>query len=134
MMKFKVVILSVLLAFFISCEKTKSELEYFQAGYDFYNDEQYAKAIENFNQVLENYPDGENAANSTFMIGFIYANNLENYEQAKTYYTRFIEKFPDHELVASARYELETLGKDVNELDIFKKMEEEQTETEEAAK
>ena len=35
-----------------------------------------------------------------------------------------MEKYPEHELVSSAKYELETLGKDINELDIFKNIEE----------
>ena len=45
--------------------------------------------------------------------------------------TLFIEKYPDHDLVASAKYELETLGKDISEQPIIKKIEEkEQTKTE----
>jgi len=105
-----------------ACETKKTELEYFQVGYDFYNDQQPEKAIENFKKLLEYYPQGDKTASAMFMVGFIYANNLENYEEARIYYNKFIEKYPEHELVASARYELETLGKDINELDIFEKM------------
>jgi TolA-binding protein len=105
-----------------ACESKKTEVEYFQIAYDFYNDQHPEKAIENFKKLLDYYPDGEKAADAMFMIGFIYANNLENFDEARIYYNRFIEKYPDHELVASARYELKTLGKDINELDIFDKM------------
>jgi len=117
-----VVLLAIFGLMMTACETKKTELEYFQVGYDFYNDQQPDKAIENFKKLIDNYPEGEKTASATFMIGFIYANNLENYEEARIYYNKFIEKYPDHELVASARYELETLGKDINELDIFDKM------------
>jgi TolA-binding protein len=85
-----------------------------------YGKEAYADAIETFKLILEKYPNGETTAQSTFMLGFIYANSLENFEQAKKYYTLFIEKYPDHELADDAQYELNNLGKDINDLPIFK--------------
>jgi len=129
----RLVILVVIFGLMMTaCETKKTELEYFQVGYDFYNDQQPEKAIENFKKLLDNYPDGEKAAGATFMIGFIYANNLENYEAARIFYNKFIEKYPDHELVSSAQYELETLGKDINELDIFDKMNQDTTDSDQA--
>jgi TolA-binding protein len=91
-----------------------------------YGKEAYADAIENFKLILEKYPDGETTAQSTFMLGFIYANSLENYEQAKKYYTLFIEKYPDHDLADDAQYELNNLGKDINDLPIFKDLKSEE--------
>jgi hypothetical protein len=51
------------------------------------------------------------------------ANSLENLEEAKKYYTLFVEKYPDHELADDAQYELNTLGQDINDLPIFKDIE-----------
>lgn len=107
----------------LSCADKKSEEEYFKAGYDHYNKTEYTQALDNFKQVLKNYPDGDYEARAMFMIGFINANNTQDLEEAKKYYQMFIDKYTDHELVASARYELETLGKDIDELPIFKKIE-----------
>lgn len=113
-------IVVITLALVISCSDSKSEEEYFDLANDQYSKGDFADAIENFKIILENYPDGTTTAKATFMIGFINANNLENLEEAKKYYTLFIEKYPDHDLADDAQYELNTLGQDVNELPIFK--------------
>ena len=107
------------------CSDKKADAEYYKLAYDFYNDGKYEEAIENFKNILEYYPQGENAPKALFMIGFINANHINNYEEAKKCYIQFIEQYPTHELTASAKYEIETLGKDINELPIFKKIEEE---------
>lgn len=118
------------IVFLISCSSKKSEDEYYKLAYDQYNDGKYEESITNFKSVVEYYPDGENAAKSLFMIGFICANHTNEFDKAKDYYTKFLEKYPEHELASSAKYEIDTLGKDINELDIFKKIEEEEkTET-----
>ncbi len=111
--------LLILLLVFTACSKKKSESEYFQTAYDQYNKEQYQEAIQNFEKVLKYYPEGSNASKAMFMIGFIHANNTKNLEEAKKYYTMFIEKYPQHELVSSADYELKHLGQDVNLLPMF---------------
>ena len=113
----------ILISLILSCSSKKSEAEYFKLAYDQYNKESYDEAISNFKSIIEYYPQGENAAKATFMIGFIYANNIKNYDEAKKYYTLFIEKYPDHDLADDAKYELETLGQDINDLPIFKNTE-----------
>ena len=109
----------------MACSDTKSEDEYYKLAYDQYNSGKYEESIINFESVLKHYPEGEKSAKSMFMIGFIYANHTKNLDKAKEYYNKFIEKYPEHELASSAKYELDTLGKDINELDIFKNIEEE---------
>ena len=109
----------------------KSEEEYLSIATEHFNKEEYNLAIENYNYLLEHYPDGIKTPQAMFMIGYIYANNIENFDQARKYYTLFIEKYPEHELARSAQYELETMGQDINELSIFKKIEEESAKNEE---
>ena len=106
-----------------ACSQKLSEQEYFDAGYEQFNKQNFEEALTNFKLLIKYYPEGEMAAKSIFMIGFINANHLNNLEEAKKYYTEFIEKYPNHELVDSARYELETLGKSIDELPIFEKIE-----------
>lgn len=109
-----------------SCSDSKSEAEYYKLAYDQYNDGKYEQSIANFKSLIEEYPKGENAPNAMFMIGFINANHSKNYDEAKKYYNMFMETYPDHELVSSAKYELETLGKDINDLEIFKNIDKEE--------
>jgi outer membrane protein assembly factor BamD (BamD/ComL family) len=106
-----------------NCEEKKSETEYFQEAYGQYNQEKYVEAIQNFKKIIEYYPDGENAPKATFMIGYINANNTKNLDEAKKYYEMFIEKYPKNDLADDAKYELETLGQDINDLPIFKEVE-----------
>jgi len=107
-------------ALFMSCSETKTETEYFELGKVQYGQEAYADAIENFKIVLDKFPTGKTTAEATFMLGFINANSLENLEEAKKYYSLFVEKYPDHDLADDAKYELNTLGQDINDLPIFK--------------
>jgi TolA-binding protein len=122
------VLILITAIFLFSCSDTKTEEEYYKLAYDQYNDEKYDESVNNFKSLLENYPDGQNSPNAMFMIGFICANHSKKLDEAKIYYNMFMEKYPKHELVSSAKYELETLGKDINELDIFKDIEKEEKE------
>ena len=49
----------------------------------------------------------------------INANDLKNFEEAGKFYKKFIDKYPDHDLADDAQYELNNLGKDINELPMF---------------
>jgi hypothetical protein len=53
------------------------------------------------------------------MIGYIYANHVKDFDKAKEAYNSFIEKYPEHELVTSVKWEIDHLGKDISEIDIF---------------
>lgn len=113
----------ITLAFLIgACSQKLSEKEYFDAGYDQYNKQNFEEALNNFKLLVKYYPDSELAAKSIFMIGYINANHVNNLDEAKKYYTQFIEKYPNDELVESAKYELATLGKSIDELPIFEKI------------
>jgi len=68
------------------------------------------KAADIFYSVAEKYPKSKQAPQSLFMAGFIYANELQNYEGAKKAYNLFIKKYPGHDLSASAKDELENMG------------------------
>lgn len=105
-----------------SCSKTLSEEEYYDAAKEAYTKENFKLAVDNFLNIIKHYPQGKRAAEANFMLGFINANDLKNFDEAKKYYEEFIAKYPDHELADDAQYELKTLGKDINDLPIFKKL------------
>ncbi len=73
-------------------------------------EESLKKSVEIFKSVAEKYPRNEQAPQSLFMAGFIYANELNNYDEATKIYNLFLEKYPDNELASSAKDELDNMG------------------------
>ena len=112
---------ALMLIFFIAACSTKlSEEDYYSKAQENYASQKFGLAIENFTGITENYPDGKHHAEALFMLGFINANDVKNFEEAGKYYSAFVDKYPKHELADDAQYELENLGKDINDLPIFK--------------
>jgi len=120
MKKLLIYLIGLNILFAVGCGKKISEKEYFDRAYQYMGKEQWSEAEKNFEKILEEYPTGEYAAKALFMIGFINANYLMNYEKARKYYNEFLEKYPNDDLADDARYEINNLGKDINELPFFK--------------
>ena len=112
----------LIIAILFGCSKL-SENEYYDLAKENYAEQKFELAINDFRSLIDNYPESTHSSEALFMIGFINANDLKDLEEAKKYYQRFIEKYPDHELIGSATYELDNLGKDINDLQIFKNLE-----------
>lgn len=114
--------ISLLLLFLLvaACSTKLSEEEYYKNAQENYTSKKFDLAVENFKGIVNNYPEGQHNAEAMFMLGFINANDIVNLEEAKKYYTMFIEKYPQHDLADDAQYELDNLGKDINDLPIFK--------------
>ena len=89
----------------------------YRAGFTYTNGIQdFNAAVEKFEMVVSEYPDSKFGPQAQFMIGFIYANNQVDTSKARVAYHRFLEKYSDHELASSVKWELENLGKDINEI------------------
>lgn len=65
-----------------------------------------------YSELVFNYPDGDHAAEAQFMIGFIQSEELKNYDAARNAFQRMVDKYPNHELVNSAKWMLENMGKE----------------------
>ena len=102
-----------------ACSGKLAEEEYYKKAQEAYGEQKFAEAVENFKDLVDNYPDSKHQAEALFLLGFINANDIKNFDEAKKYYERFLEKFPEHDLADDAEYELKTLGKDINDLPIF---------------
>ena len=50
------------------------------------------------------------------MSAFLYANEIGNLEFAREKYELFLEKYPEHEMAASAQPELDNLGISAEEI------------------
>ena len=106
---------ALILIFSIAACSTKlSEEEYYSKAQQNYANQKFDLAVENFKGIADNYAKGEHHAEALFMLGFINANDIKDLDEAKKYYTIFVEKYPDHELADDAQYELENLGKDAS--------------------
>jgi TolA-binding protein len=73
-------------------------------------------AIIQYKRIINEYPNSKECPNSLFTLGFIYNNELKDYNQARIYYEQFLQKFPNHEAATSARFELENLGKSIEDI------------------
>ena len=60
-------------------------------------------AIDVYNILWRNYPDNEYGAEAYFMIAFICEEYLQDYDKARDFYQRVIERYPDSELGESAK-------------------------------
>lgn len=76
----------------------------------------YHTAINYYQAFVKKYPDLNSTPLAMFIIGYIYNNNLQMIDSARIAYREFVAKFPNHELVSSARFELENLGKSPDEI------------------
>jgi len=62
-----------------------------------------------FQQVVREYPNDKSATQAAFMIGFTYAEELKNFTEARKAFQSFIEKYPQSDLVASAKWMIENM-------------------------
>ncbi len=113
-------VFSFLLMSFVGCSHKAGEKEYYDLAYQYMGKEKYSEAEKYFQKILDEYPNGVYSSKALFMVGFINANHLKNFDKAKKYYTEFLKKYPNHELAASAKYEIENLGKNVDDLPFLK--------------
>ena len=77
------------------------------------------KSIEAYRRLIADYPESIHVAKAYFMIGYNYANEVGDLEKAREAYNIFLEKYPDHDLATSVTWELENLGKDINEIEFL---------------
>lgn len=93
-------------------EELPSAESYYQHGeaalkgktsFVFFTDVDYAKAIEYFQEVIDNYPYSDYAVLAELQIGDIHFERGE-YEEASSYYHDFVELHPSHPKVAYALY------------------------------
>lgn len=71
----------------------------------------FHEAIATYRRFLSAYPESPKAPVSLFMIAFLSNNELHDLNAASTAYREFLSRYPNHELAASAKGELDNLGK-----------------------
>ncbi|MFC1726295.1 tol-pal system YbgF family protein [candidate division KSB1 bacterium] len=109
------IILILGMTFVLSCGEKMTEDEMAQLALDYQSKDQPKEAIKIYEKLLKEFPESPEAGNHMFLIGFLYANVINDFEKAKEYYTKFKEKYPNHEFVKNntVDFELENMGKDI---------------------
>ncbi len=72
--------------------------------------------IEIYDKIIERFPNEDSADNALLMAGFIYSEELSDYETAADYFKRIIAEYPNSENIDSAQWMLDNMGKDVIEI------------------
>jgi TolA-binding protein len=77
---------------------------------------EYGKAIKYWGDLREGFPAYRLTPDGMFLQAFTYENSLQDKDNAKRYYSMFLEKYPNHELAASAKTSLEQIDIPLEEL------------------
>lgn len=97
---------------FVSQKKTAQEL--FREGQEATAP---ATRIAAYRRLLAEYPDSDVSPQAQFMMGFIYSEELKNYEEAERAFRELLRRYPNSELAESARWMVEHMrSEDVPEL------------------
>jgi peptidyl-prolyl cis-trans isomerase C len=94
--------------------RTRTEEELFTLAQEA---EDPIRRLSYYGELIMGYPDGEHADEAQFMIGFIQAEELGNYEAARKAFERLLEVYPDSELTDSANWMIENMGKETPPFD-----------------
>jgi TolA-binding protein len=80
------------------------------------NQESSKQAVNYYRKMYQKFPANKETPKALFLCGFLLANEVKNYEEAKIAYQTFLDKFPKNELVSQVKLELENLGKSPEEI------------------
>ena len=80
----------------------------------------FTTAIQEYRKVVEKYGGSPQEPHALFMIGYIYANVVNDSKSAEIEYKEFLKRFPNHELSPSVKFEIEFLGKSIDEIPALK--------------
>jgi hypothetical protein len=72
-------------------------------------DDPYGR-ITYYRKLAEIYPDNEYASQALFMIGFVYAEELKDFVQARRTFDELMREYPDAEVVESAKWMINNMA------------------------
>jgi outer membrane protein assembly factor BamD (BamD/ComL family) len=74
------------------------------------------KTLAILDQLINGYQKHPHVAMSAFLKAFVYDTKLNDTAAARSYYTAFIDSFPDHEFADDAKNAIRNIGKSPEEL------------------
>ncbi|MDP8206549.1 MAG: tetratricopeptide repeat protein [Candidatus Electryonea clarkiae] len=130
---YQVVVIIVMVSIFVAgCQKKPGEEELFEQARVLQEKKEFDQAINNYKEIINLYPDGDRCDEAQFMIGFIYANDMNDTTMARAAYKAFIDNYStkaDTGMLLSAKWEVEHLGRDISEIEQLQGFTAEATET-----
>ncbi|NOX37122.1 MAG: tetratricopeptide repeat protein [Calditrichaeota bacterium] len=119
-MKHRAIGVLLIIGVLFACSKKLGEKDYYDLANQYMAKEDWKQAEAYFEKIVQEFPNGMYTSKALFMVGFINANYLNNYDKAREYYQKFIDRYPNHELADDAKYELENMGKNIDDLPFLK--------------
>ena len=107
---FSLAVLSLILA--CGKEEKRSEEKLYTLAQEAQSLGKSDDAIKYYQEILATYPESENNYKAQFMIGYVYAEQLKDYDRAKEAFSTVIERYPDCDLAESAKWMIENVGQD----------------------
>jgi TolA-binding protein len=109
----KIMVFLAVLGFLWSCSSEKKSEEQLYAEAQAYSEKgEFTSAIKTYEEILRLYPESPNSYKAQFLIGFVYSENLKDYNKAKEVYEKVIKNYPDCDLADDAKVMLESMGSD----------------------
>ena len=110
------VLIPVMLILF-GCGPKVTDVEMFTQANQLQREGKYDEAIGIYDNLIAKYPASTYGPQAQFMIGFIYANEVKNLDKAKEAYEKFLKAYPEHEMAKDAKWELDHLGQDIDDIE-----------------
>jgi len=97
-------------------EDEQSPKYLFQAGETARSSRNFAKALEIYDIIYQQYSNYEKAPQALFLKAFTLDNDLKQYDKAKGIYEDFLSKFPNDDFADDTQFLLQNLGKTDDEI------------------
>ncbi|KPL19966.1 MAG: hypothetical protein AMJ92_00445 [candidate division Zixibacteria bacterium SM23_81] len=115
---FGMALIATLILFLGGCgSKTPEEL--FNLAQKAENEGDFEEAIDFYTMLLNKYPQNEHNYKAQFMVGFIYSEELKDYDKAKVAMQKVIDDYPDCDLADDARWMLEHMGENLEQMEFM---------------
>jgi outer membrane protein assembly factor BamD (BamD/ComL family) len=98
---------------------SKSPEELFDLAQQAENQGDFEKAVDLYTLLLQKYPNSEHNYKAQFMIGFIYSEELKNYEKSKEAMQKVVDNYPNCDLADDARWMLDHMGQSLEDIEFL---------------
>jgi len=88
------------------------EKDFFDYAQKFQDEGKPLMAIKLYEEILNLLPDSPNREKALFLMGFVYSEQLKDYNKAKDIFEKFIKEYPQSNLKDDAEFLLKNLGKE----------------------
>ncbi len=84
------------------------------------------RALESLELLIQRYPQSSKASSALFMQAFIHETAIQDKEGAKTLFSQFMQKYPDHPLYNSAKASFDQLNAGMSDEELIRMFESKQ--------